>query len=190
MALTRNGALQASNEVGLAPEPNQGYLHLRALYGRLSAGPWRCQDHHGFEDALLLEIWDAVSPNSIVADTGIASALRHGLIAGGFLTARRLDDQWTEFVKATECPDPDTRTWEEAQNEHLRTLQAAEKRMLDEEYENRERVGREERELHEAPERAQLARHLQELGVVTREELAGIVEAAVEAALARREAAV
>jgi hypothetical protein len=172
----------------LAPDDsNAGYRRAKFVWLRLPEGPWQCRKAHDFEDMLLLSISKIVSPNALVRDTGVASAIREGLVAGGFLTAHSTNDlSVIEYRKAAECPPPDTRTWEQQQNDHLRQLQAEEKRMLDEDAENRERLAKQAAEMD--PQRGQLIRLLNEIGVVPRDELAGIVEAAVAAALARREA--
>jgi hypothetical protein len=106
------------------PIYQQEFARAAAIWERLR-GPWRVAANCAqSSDPLLNELLFIASPNAVVRDYGVASAMRQGLLAAGFLAARRLDDGSMEYVKAPTCPQPDQRTFTENEQERLDQIHA------------------------------------------------------------------
>lgn len=165
-----------------AGTPNQGHTESAAIWRRLNGPSWECDTRMPWADPLLIAIADIITPTAQVKDTGIAGAVRHGLVERGFLTAHPTDDpNVTEFRRVPKCPAPDTRSHEEIMNANLRKQQDLEAEIIRQDGDNRERVARQQRALD--PGRAQLVATLHELGVVTADQVREIVKEAVAEAL-------
>lgn len=160
------------------------------LFNRLPRGPWYAASEHDLSgNELLGAILDVTQPDAQVRDFATASGWRASLLGLGFIQSRLLVDGRIEYRKNPSPPEPDTRPWMEIKNEELARLAKEEQARMRQEADQREAMARLHRQPAEAAFAAQFHAAFKEAGGVTRQELQELIDAAVEAALARHLAA-
>lgn len=168
----------------MAVAADQAFIRARRVWQQLGTGPWICHEHDP-GDPLLREILDAIAPDALVRDFGVASLVRRELVALGFISGRRLDGRRIEYVKGAECPAaPPQRSWTEVANEELAREHAWNLAQMRRDAELRAAAQRQIDAPLLAAERATFARQMRE--ALADPEVMAMIAAAVEAALERR----